>query len=123
MAQPNRTGSALGKLVVDADLIREVPEAGFSTDPSDHYTCALHTHAYTEFRENPGYHWPLLSEFRNRTVELERMHEWWTGSEREPLAMLGRRLVGKSWLFRRFAHEKAALILVAEQLPAQSVCL
>jgi uncharacterized protein len=70
--------------------------------------------------ENPGYHWPLLSEFRNRTVELERMDEWWTGSEREPLAMLGRRRVGKSWLFRRFAHEKASLILVAEQLPAQS---
>ncbi len=70
--------------------------------------------------QNPGYHWPLLSEFRNRTVELERMDEWWTGSEREPLAMLGRRRVGKSWLFRRFAHEKAALILVAEQLPAQS---
>jgi hypothetical protein len=40
MAQPNRTGSALGKLVVDADLIREVPEAGFSTDSIDYYTCA-----------------------------------------------------------------------------------
>ena len=48
------------------------------------------------------------------------MAEWWTGSERELLAMLGRRRVGKSWLLRRFAHEKAALILVAEQLPAQS---
>ncbi len=70
--------------------------------------------------DTTGYLWPLKSEFRNRTVELERMAEWWTGSEREPLAMLGRRRVGKSWLFRRFAHEKAALILVAEQLPAQS---
>jgi uncharacterized protein len=70
--------------------------------------------------DTTGYLWPLISEFRNRTTELERMTEWWTGSEREPLAMIGRRRVGKSWLFRRFAHEKDALILVAEQLPTQS---
>jgi uncharacterized protein len=31
--------------------------------------------------------------------------------------LLGRRRVGKSWLFRRFAHGKPAIVLVAEQLP------
>ena len=66
------------------------------------------------------YDWALVDEFRNRTAELERIAQWWNGSDREPLAILGRRRVGKSWLFRRFAHGKLALILVAEQLPARS---
>lgn len=66
------------------------------------------------------YHWPLVGEFRNRTAELERLEDWWASSGREPLAMFGRRRVGKSWLFRRFAHGKDALVLVAEQLPAHA---
>ena len=67
-----------------------------------------------------GYEWPLVGEFRNRTGELERLEGWWAGGGREPLAMFGRRRVGKSWLFRRFAHGKDALVLVAEQLPAHT---
>ena len=67
-----------------------------------------------------GYQWPLVGEFRNRTAELERLETWWVGGGREPLAVFGRRRVGKSWLFRRFAHGKDALVLVAEQLPAHA---
>lgn len=66
------------------------------------------------------YEWPLVGEFRNRTAEVERLEAWWAEGEREPLAMFGRRRVGKSWLFRRFAHGKDAVVLVAEQLPAHT---
>lgn len=61
--------------------------------------------------------WPLVGEFINRTAELDRLDSWWTSPTREPIAMIGRRRVGKSWLFRRFAHGKPAVLLVAEQLP------
>jgi uncharacterized protein len=67
-----------------------------------------------------GYQWPLVGEFRNRSAELDRLEAWWASRQREPLAVLGRRRVGKSWLFRRFAHGKDALVLVAEQLPAHA---
>ena len=70
--------------------------------------------------EDGGYEWPLVHEFRNRAAELERLEAWWAGDQREPLAIFGRRRVGKSWLFRRFAHGKDALVLVAEQLPAHA---
>ena len=66
------------------------------------------------------YEWPLVGEFRNRTAELQRLEAWWSGPGREPLAMFGRRRVGKSWLFRRFAHGKDAVVLVSEQLPAHA---
>lgn len=66
------------------------------------------------------YRWPLVGEFRNRTAELDRLNLWWASDQREPLAVLGRRRVGKSWLFRRFAHGKDAIVLVAEQLPAHA---
>lgn len=67
-----------------------------------------------------GYQWPLVDEFRNRSAELDRLEAWWAADQREPLAIFGRRRVGKSWLFRRFAHGKDALVLVAEQLPAHA---
>lgn len=70
--------------------------------------------------EESRYEWPLVGEFRNRVSELGRLEEWWGDASREPLAMFGRRRVGKSWLFRRFAHGKEALVLVAEQLPAHA---
>jgi uncharacterized protein len=66
------------------------------------------------------YEWPLVDEFRNRRAELAQLEAWWADSTRQPLAMLGRRRVGKSWLFRRFAHGRDALVLVAEQLPAHA---
>lgn len=63
------------------------------------------------------YSWPLVAEFLDRRGELEGLDAWWDGPERRPMALIGRRRVGKSWLFRRFAHGKPAILLVAEQLP------
>jgi AAA+ ATPase superfamily predicted ATPase len=63
------------------------------------------------------YEWASIGEFVNRAEELARMETWWEATTRQPLAILGRRRVGKSWLFRRFAHHKPAVVLVAEQLP------
>ena len=67
-----------------------------------------------------AFSWPLVGDYVNRTEELARLQAWWDEPTREPVALLGRRRVGKSWLFRRFADGKPAVILVAEQLPAQS---
>ena len=61
-------------------------------------------------------HWTRAGEFRNRSVELARLERWWRSNEREPLSLYGRRRVGKSWLFRRFAHGKPAILLVADQV-------
>ena len=68
----------------------------------------------------PEFSWPLVDAFVNRTDEQSHLKSWWDEPTREPLALIGRRRVGKSWLFRKFAHGKPAVILVAEQLPAQS---
>ena len=65
---------------------------------------------------SPPYDWPLIKEFINRTDELTRLATWWEGATREPISIIGRRRVGKSWLFRRFAHGKPAIVLVSEQL-------
>lgn len=67
--------------------------------------------------EAAAYRWANLGDFVGRVGELTRLEEWWSSSTRQPLAILGRRRVGKSWLFRRFAHGKPAVVLVAEQLP------
>ncbi|MFZ0218338.1 MAG: ATP-binding protein [Candidatus Dormiibacterota bacterium] len=61
--------------------------------------------------------WPLLGEFVDRAEDLEHLDRWWEGRERRPVALIGRRRVGKSWLLRRLAHGKPAVLLVAEQLP------
>lgn len=58
---------------------------------------------------------PALDRFVNRTEDLARLEDWWEGSENNALALYGRRRVGKSWLFRRFAHGKQAVILVADR--------
>lgn len=55
------------------------------------------------------------AQFRNRTTDLERLEDWWTGDERNALAVYGRRRVGKSWLLREFAHGKPAVFLVADR--------
>lgn len=67
-----------------------------------------------------AYSWPLVTEFLDRKADLDRLEDWWASDERQPLAMIGRRRVGKSWLFRRFAHGKPAILLVAEQLPVRA---
>lgn len=61
---------------------------------------------------------PIAAEFRNRVAQLGRLEEWWASPERMPLAVYGRRRVGKSWLLRRFADGKPAVVLVAERLTA-----
>lgn len=60
------------------------------------------------------FEWPLVDEFLNRERELAQLDRWWTERGRRLIAMYGRRRVGKSWLFRAFAHEKPAIVLVAE---------
>lgn len=60
--------------------------------------------------------WPLVNEFLDRESELDRLERWWASDERMPVNLYGRRRVGKSWLFRRFAHGKPALILASERL-------
>lgn len=64
------------------------------------------------------YQWPAVSQFLNRTDDLLHLDEWWDSTRWEPITLIGRRRVGKSWLFRRFAHGKPSLILVSEELPA-----
>jgi uncharacterized protein len=61
------------------------------------------------------YDWPARGEFLNRDADLARLRSWWEGHDRNPLALYGRRRVGKSWLLRAFAHGKPALVLVADQ--------
>jgi len=63
-----------------------------------------------------SYAWPLVDEFVDREAELGRLEEWWTSAERMPLNLYGRRRAGKSWLLRRFAHDKSAVLLVAHKV-------
>lgn len=62
-----------------------------------------------------SYSWSAVDEFCNRVDDLATLESWWQSSEREPINLYGRRRVGKSWLFRRFAHGKPAVILVAQE--------
>jgi AAA+ ATPase superfamily predicted ATPase len=63
-----------------------------------------------------SYSWPLVEEFLDREDELARLESWWASPERMPINLYGRRRVGKSWLLRRFAHGKPAVILASERL-------
>lgn len=69
---------------------------------------------------NP-YHWTPAERFKNRTADLRALQRWWDAPTRDALALIGRRRVGKSWLFRNFANGKPALILIGEQevVPSQ----
>jgi AAA+ ATPase superfamily predicted ATPase len=68
------------------------------------------------------YRWAAAGEFVNRDAELARLETWWASPQREPINLYGRRRVGKSWLFRRFAHGKPAVILVADRVaPGQQL--
>jgi uncharacterized protein len=54
--------------------------------------------------------------FRDRTTELAALDAWWDDTEdRFPLVLFGRRRVGKSWLFRRFADGKPADVFVCDR--------
>lgn len=67
---------------------------------------------------HPVYQWPLRDEFLDREAEISRLDRWLNSHERMPASVYGRRRVGKSWLLRRFSHERPAVILVAERLAA-----
>ena len=62
------------------------------------------------------YEFPAIDRFVNRERDLDALDSWWRSGDRNALNLLGRRRVGKSWLFRRFAHGKPATVLVAERL-------
>jgi uncharacterized protein len=63
----------------------------------------------------PAYEFAAHESFLNRRADLARMDDWWTGRSRDALVLYGRRRVGKSWLFREFAHGKPAILLVSER--------
>lgn len=63
-----------------------------------------------------AYDWSAVDEFLDREEELEALETWWSGPDRTPMSLYGRRRTGKSWLFRRFAHGKPAIVLVAREL-------
>ena len=57
-----------------------------------------------------------FDEFRNREAELAALEEWWThDDDRMVVVIYGRRRTGKSWLFRRFADHKEAIIFVCDR--------
>jgi AAA+ ATPase superfamily predicted ATPase len=62
-----------------------------------------------------SFEFPAHDRFLDRGADLARLEDWWAGAERNALALYGRRRVGKSWLFREFAHGKLALLLVADR--------
>ncbi len=59
--------------------------------------------------------WSSVHQFVNRVDELDLLGRWWNSAERMPVNLYGRRRAGKSWLFRRFAHNKPAVLLVARR--------
>jgi hypothetical protein len=61
-----------------------------------------------------GYAFESIAQFRDRDAELAALRTWFDkADERRGLAIFGRRRVGKSWLFRAFAHDREADIFVA----------
>ena len=61
------------------------------------------------------YAFPGIDRFRDRTDELAALHSWFEDEhETRAMALHGRRRVGKSWLFRAFAHGRPADIFVAD---------
>jgi len=60
------------------------------------------------------YVFPSIAQFRDRTDELAALEAWYDdASEWRALTLFGRRRVGKSWLFRAFAHGRDVDIFVA----------
>jgi AAA+ ATPase superfamily predicted ATPase len=63
-----------------------------------------------------SFEFAAVDRFVNRSRDLAALGRWWTSDDRNALNLHGRRRVGKSWLFRRFAHGKDATVLVADRL-------
>jgi AAA+ ATPase superfamily predicted ATPase len=62
------------------------------------------------------YNFPHREEFRDRQAELAAIEEWWMQADDHPVMVVyGRRRTGKSWLFRRFADSKDAIIFVCDR--------
>ena len=61
------------------------------------------------------YDWAPRGQFVNRASDLAELEAWWQHPTRDAVALVGRRRVGKSWLFRRFADGKLAVVLVADR--------
>ncbi len=62
------------------------------------------------------YEFPARSRFLDRREELAELDRWWADDGSHiPLVLYGRRRVGKSWLFREFAHGKEADIFVCDE--------
>lgn len=61
------------------------------------------------------FRFPARDRFLDRDADLARMEDWWNGGGTNALALYGRRRVGKSWLFRRFADGRRAVVLVADR--------
>lgn len=60
------------------------------------------------------YRFPGIASFRDRSEELAAIGAWFADdAEWRAMTLFGRRRVGKSWLFRAFAHGRAADIFVA----------
>lgn len=60
------------------------------------------------------YRFPGFASFRDRTEELTALGQWFDDpTEWRAMSLFGRRRVGKSWLFRAFAHGREADIFVA----------
>ncbi|MGC8635330.1 MAG: ATP-binding protein [Candidatus Limnocylindrales bacterium] len=60
------------------------------------------------------YAFPSIGDFRDRREELAAIEDWFSDeTEWRVLTLYGRRRVGKSWLFRAFAHGREADIFVA----------
>jgi uncharacterized protein len=63
-----------------------------------------------------AFRWLSASEFVDREGELAELERWWQDPDRTPMSLYGRRRCGKSWLLRRFAHGKPAVVLVARRI-------
>jgi AAA+ ATPase superfamily predicted ATPase len=61
------------------------------------------------------YDWAAVADFVGRDAELDELDRWWKDPDPTPVSLYGRRRCGKSWLSRRFAHGKPAVILVARR--------
>ena len=60
------------------------------------------------------YRFPSIDAFKNRREELAAIAEWFADDTQwRAMTLYGRRRVGKSWLFRAFAHGREADIFVA----------
>ena len=62
------------------------------------------------------FRWPAVDRFLNRSVELAALADWFASANPLPLAVFGRRRVGKSWLLRKFTHGRPGIVLVAERI-------